>query len=55
MELNIKEQTEKLQVELEGLARQIQQVQQQQQVLVNEALKKQGALELLQSLDSEKK
>ncbi len=53
MELNIKEETEKLQVELEGLARQIQQVQQQQQVLMNEALKKQGALELLQEMEKD--
>jgi len=46
-----KELIEKTQAELNELAQQIQQIQQQQQALVNETLKKQGALELLQSLN----
>ena len=56
--METKELIEKTQAELSHLAQKIQtvnnqmaQLQQQQQGLVNEALKKQGALELLQSLN----
>ena len=45
---------EKTQAELGHLVQQIQQVQQQQQALVNEALKKQGALDMLKGLNSKK-
>ncbi len=62
MELNVKEQTEKLQGELAQMTRQLQQVdnqmaqlQQARNIQVNTILKKQGALELLQSLASEEK
>ncbi len=61
MELNVKEQTEKLQAELAQMTRQLQQVdnqmaqlQQARNIQVNTILKKQGALELLQSLSVEK-
>ena len=61
MELNVKEQTEKLQGELALATRQLQQVdnqiaqlQQARNIQVNTILKKQGALELLQSLSVEK-
>ncbi len=61
MELNVKEQTEKLQgeaqkigQELSFIQNQIAQLQQRQQLLINEALKNQGALDLLKSLDGEK-
>ncbi|KKL25310.1 hypothetical protein LCGC14_2406580 [marine sediment metagenome] len=61
MELNVKEQTEKLQGELAQATRQLQQVDNQmaqlQQAKNNQVaviLKKQGALELLQSLSAEK-
>ena len=61
MELNVKEQTEKLQAEIAQLSGQVRIVndqlallQNQRQLLVNELLKKQGALELLQSLDGKK-
>ena len=61
MELNVKEQTEKLQGELAQATRQLQQVDNQmaqlQQAKNNQVaviLKKQGALELLNSLDGEK-
>ena len=62
MELNIKEQTEKLQAEITQLTGQLQQIDSQmaqlQQAKNNQVaviLKKQGALELLQSLASEEK
>ncbi len=61
MELNVKEQTEKLQAELAQATRQLQQVdnqmaqlQQARNIQVNTILKKQGGLELLQSLDGDK-
>ena len=61
MELDVKEQTEKLQGELAQMTRQLQQVdsqmaqlQQARNIQVNTILKKQGALELLQSLSVEK-
>ena len=61
MELNVKEQTEKLQGEIAQLTRQLQQVenqiaqlQQAKNIQVTAILKKQGALELLQSLEGEK-
>ena len=58
MELNVKEQTEKLQTEANQLASQARNIedqitilQNQRQQLINELLKKQGALELLNNLD----
>ena len=61
MELNVKEQTEKLQAEITQLTGQLQQLDNQiaqaQQVRNNQVaviLKKQGALELLQNLDGDK-
>ncbi len=61
MELNVKEQTEKLQGEIAQATRQLQQVenqiaqlQQAKNIQVTAILKKQGALELLQSLDGDK-
>ena len=61
MELNVKEQTEKLQAELAQATRQLQQIDNQmaqlhqaRNIQVNIILKKQGALELLQSLSAEK-
>ncbi len=61
MELNVKEQTEKLQAELAQATRQLQQIdnqiaqlQQARNIQVSLILKKQGALELLQSLSVEK-
>ncbi|KKK79166.1 hypothetical protein LCGC14_2836220 [marine sediment metagenome] len=51
--MEIKGLIEKTQAELNELAQQIQQLQQKQQVLVNEALKKQGALELLQEMEKD--
>ena len=60
MELNVKEQTEKLQAELAQASRQLQQVdnqmaqlQQARNIQVNTILKKQGALELLQGLEKD--
>ena len=60
MELNIKEQEAKLKAEaqrigeeLNVIQQQTTQLQQKQQVLVNEALKKQGALELLQEMEKD--
>ncbi len=57
MELNVKEQTEKLQAELaqetgklQQIDNQIAQLQQAKNIQVAAILKKQGALELLQSL-----
>ena len=61
MELNVKEQTEKLQAELAQMTRQLQQVdnqmaqlQQARNIQVNTILKKQGALEFLQSQNTNK-
>ena len=54
MELNVKEQTEKLNAELAQLQQQLQQVEQARNNLTAAILKKAGALELLQSLDGEK-
>ena len=61
MEIDIKEQTEKLQSEIAQLTGQLQQLDNQiaqfQQARNNQVaiiLRKQGALELLQSLDSKK-
>ena len=61
MELNVKEQIEKLQGELAQMTRQLQQVdnqmaqlQQARNIQVNTILKKQGAMELLQSLNTNK-
>lgn len=61
MELNVKEQTEKLQAEiaqLSGQARNIEDqltiLSNQKQQLINTILKKAGALELLQGLDGGK-
>ena len=54
MELNVKEQTDKLQAELIQLTAQLQQVEQAKNNVVAAVLKKQGALELLQSLNGDK-
>ena len=61
MEINIKDQEETLRAEaqrigeeLSQIQKQATQLQQRQQLLINEALKNQGALELLQNLNSEK-
>ena len=61
MELNVKEQTEKLQAEIAQLTGQLQQLdnqlaqlQQAKNNQIAEILKKQGALELLQRLGNEK-
>ena len=61
MELNVKEQTEKLQGEALQIAekivavrRQIEQLQRTLQLLINESLKNQGASNLLQSLEGDK-
>ncbi len=61
MELNVKEQTEKLQTELDALGNQAAQIdnqiallQQAKQDVVNQMFKKTGALELLQNLDGGK-
>lgn len=61
MELNVKEQTEKLQGEIAQLSGQARNIEDQltilgsqKQQLINEILKKAGALELLQGLDGEK-
>ena len=58
MELDIKEQEEKLRAkaqnignQLNEVVRQINQLQQRQQLLINEALKNQGALDLLNNLN----
>ncbi len=57
MELDVKEQTKKLQEEAQRIGEQlgeiqngINQLQQRQQNLINEALKNQGALDLLRGL-----
>ena len=61
MEIDVKEQEAKLKAEaqrigeeLAEIQKQANQLQQRQQLLVNEALKNQGALDLLESLDGEK-
>ncbi len=61
MEIDIKEQEAKLKAEAQKIGEEIsmiqsqaQQLQQRHQVLVNEALKNQGALDLLTSLNGEK-
>lgn len=61
MELNVKEQTEKLQAEIAQLNNQTRNIndqlailQNQRQELINAILKKAGALELLQGLDGDK-
>ncbi len=58
MELDVKEQTEKLQKEAQRIGKELSviqqqttQLQQRQQLLINEALKNQGALDLLKSLN----
>ena len=61
MDIDIKEQQDKLKEEaqrigeeLSEVQRAINQLQQRQQLLINEALKNQGALDLLQNLNGEK-
>ena len=54
MELNVKEQTEKLEAEIKELQAQLQQVEQAKNNVVAAILKKQGALELLNSLNEDK-
>ncbi|KKN10584.1 hypothetical protein LCGC14_1035230 [marine sediment metagenome] len=61
MEIDVKEQTEKLQAEAQQIGKelsviqnQIAQLQQRQQLLINEALKNQGALDLINSLNGKK-
>ncbi len=58
MELDVKEQTEKLQEEAQRIGKELSviqqqatQLQQRQQLLINEALKNQGALDLIKRLD----
>ena len=62
MEIDIKEQEAKLKTEAQNIGeqlnevvRQINQLQQRQQLLINEALKNQGALDLLSNLGNEPK
>ena len=61
MELDVKKQTEKLKEEaqkiggeLSVIQNQMAQLQQRQQLLINEALKNQGALDLINSLGEKK-
>ncbi|KKM98745.1 hypothetical protein LCGC14_1154910 [marine sediment metagenome] len=61
MELDVKEQTEKLQEEAQRIGKELSviqqqatQLQQRQLLLINEALKNQGALDLLTSLNGKK-
>ncbi|KKK78082.1 hypothetical protein LCGC14_2847140 [marine sediment metagenome] len=61
MEVNIEEQEAKLKAETQKIGEELSQVQSQinqfqkrQQLLINEALKNQGALDLLKSLDGKK-
>ena len=61
VEINIKEQEAKLKAEAQKIGeqlgevqRQMTQLQQRQQLLINEALKNQGALEMLQNLGGTK-
>ena len=61
MEINISEQEEKLKAEaqkigdeLSMIQQQAAQLQQRNQILINESLKNQGALDLLKSLNGEK-
>ena len=58
VEVNIKEQEEKLKAEAQKIGEELQviqtqaaQLQQRQQLLINEALKNQGALDLIKSLN----
>ena len=58
MEIDVKKQTEKLKEEAQKIGEQlsevqraINQLQQRQQLLINEALKNQGALDLLKNLN----
>lgn len=53
-EARLKEESQRIGEELAMIQKQATQLQQRQQLLINEALKKQGALELLQNLDEEK-
>ena len=62
MEIDIKEQEAKLKTEaqkireeLSEIQRGINQLQQRQQLIINEALKNQGALDLLNNLNGDKK
>ncbi len=54
MELNVKEQTEKLQAEQAQLNQQLQQIEQAKNNAVAAILKNAGKLELLQSLNGDK-
>ncbi|KKN74184.1 hypothetical protein LCGC14_0392700 [marine sediment metagenome] len=61
MELDIKEQEAKLKADAQKIGQELAQVrsginqlEQRQQLLINEALKNQGALDLLKSLDGKK-
>ena len=61
MEINIEEQearlkaeTQKIGEQLGEVQRQINQLQQRQQLLINEALKNQGALDLIKNLNGRK-
>ncbi len=54
MELNVKEQTEKLQGEITQLQAQLQQVEQARNNVIIAIAKKSGALELLQNLNGDK-
>ena len=60
MEIDIREQEEKLKAEAQNIGeqlgevqRQINQLEQRKQLLINEALKNQGALDLIKGLTSE--
>ena len=55
MELNVKEQTEKLQAELAQLQAQLQQIEQAKNNVVTAILKNAGKQELLQSLTPDEK
>lgn len=55
MEIDIKEQSEKLQNELNQLQVQLQQIEQVRNNTINAILKTSGAIELLQKLEKEKK
>ncbi|KKN74742.1 hypothetical protein LCGC14_0387840 [marine sediment metagenome] len=50
MEIDITEQEAKLKAEAQKIGEELAQLQQRHQVLINEALKNQGALDLLQKL-----
>ncbi len=53
-EAKLKTEAQKIGKELSEIQRGINQLQQRQQLLINEALKNQGALDLLQSLNGKK-